>query len=109
MIGVSKRCCPACTMLLEILFPNRMHIAGSHNTVYACTLPPWLPLDVMTSMVTRFGDILRAVLRNVMQDDQDNRRQSGDSAGLAPSPTTSSEDVSDAPEGFDIMYDDLTV
>jgi hypothetical protein len=94
-------------MLLEILFPNQMHIAGSHTTVYACTLPPWLPHDVLASMVLRFGDILRTVLRKVMQNDQDRRRQSGDSAGA--SPTTSSEDVSDAPETVDLMYDGLQI
>jgi hypothetical protein len=93
MIGVSKRCCPVCTKLLEILYGQSLHIAGSHSTIYACTLPTWLPEEVLSEMVNHFQGILRSVLRKVMQNSESLKRQSGDSIGLPRNP--SSEDVSD--------------
>lgn len=79
--GISKPCCPACTLLLEYLFldnPQPMHTCGSHHTIYPCSLPPWLPIEIIEKMVTTFGDILKRMLRKLAIPEGDQRR-SGDS------------------------------
>ena len=58
VIGVSKRCCPTCHSLLSLLANDRERpflVKGSHSTVTACTLPPWLPSDVVDDMNQIFG------------------------------------------------------
>jgi hypothetical protein len=79
-IGVSKRCCPVCTRLLGLLFPNdRMDICGTHRTVYPCSLPPWLPQDIVEKMVSIYEDELRTILHDLVQEHHGSRRLSGDS------------------------------
>lgn len=65
VIGVSKLCCPTCQHLLSLLrvasgrpFTTR----GSHNSVSACTLPTWLPGDIVDRMNMFFGGQLRREL-----------------------------------------------
>ena len=41
-------------------------VSGSHNTVTACTLPTWLPGDIVDSMNEFFGAQLRRELVEVM-------------------------------------------
>jgi hypothetical protein len=58
-LGVSKRCCPVCATLLQMLSAENpasisFSILGSHQSIFACTLPPWLPHDVIKNMVERF-------------------------------------------------------
>ena len=67
MIGVSKRCCPICRSLLFLLANDEERpflVKGSHSTVTACTLPPWLPSpsDVVDKMNQIFGGQLNQEL-----------------------------------------------
>ncbi|GBE87263.1 hypothetical protein SCP_1005100 [Sparassis crispa] len=57
-LGVSKRCCPVCTAVLvhiraETKAP-KFKIRGTHATVSACALPPWLPLPIVQKIVDLF-------------------------------------------------------
>jgi len=58
---VSKHCCPTCRHLLSLLAKGNAPfvIRGSHNTVTACTLPTWLPKQIMDSMNDTSGGQLR--------------------------------------------------
>jgi hypothetical protein len=91
-IGVSKRCCPVCTQLLDILFPQqaeRLHLVGSHRTIYPCSLPPWMPVDVVQKMVDIFGAMLREILQELTEPGKG--RTSGDSAGFSPGTSLESD------------------
>lgn len=63
-MGVSKRCCPTCLHLLSLLLKDKKPfvIRGFHNTVSACTLPTWLPKEIVDSMNHAFGGKLREEL-----------------------------------------------
>jgi len=68
-IGVSKCCCPACKSLLALLRRGRSQqfiIRGSHNTITACTLPTWLPANIVDSMNDFLGGLLRNELIKIM-------------------------------------------
>ena len=65
MIGVSKRCCPTCRHLLLLLAKDHrlpFIVKGSHSTVTGCTIPPWLPSEVVDRMNEIFGGQLRREL-----------------------------------------------
>ena len=65
MIGVSKRCCPICRSLLFLLANDEEQpflVKGSHSMVTACTLPPWLPSDIVDKMNQIFGGQLNLEL-----------------------------------------------
>ncbi|CAL1712881.1 unnamed protein product [Somion occarium] len=73
-IGISQRCCPVCTKLLDYLpldgennplslssrpkfIQERFGIQvarGSHTKISPCALPPWLPDSVIQNMLTHF-------------------------------------------------------
>ncbi|KAL6307410.1 hypothetical protein BKA93DRAFT_770240 [Sparassis latifolia] len=57
-LGVSKRCCPVCTAVLFSLGGetkvSEFKIRGTHATVSACALPPWLPLPIVQKIVDLF-------------------------------------------------------
>jgi len=97
VIGVSKRCCPVCTVLLRILFRQQqpMSTPGSHNTIYSCSLPLYLHVDVIQEMVDIFGTHLRGLLRKVTVQKVSDRRTSGDSAGFTP--RSSIDDMTETP------------
>jgi hypothetical protein len=65
VMGVSKRCCPMCRSLLSLLANDKelpFLVKGSHTTVSACTLPPWLPSNIVDAMNQIFGSRLRKEL-----------------------------------------------
>jgi hypothetical protein len=67
-IGISKLYCPACSHLLSILRGNSdiFAVRGQHSTVYQVELPPWLPIEVVKEMVSRFEGILKEEIRAMM-------------------------------------------
>ena len=70
VIGVSKRCCPTCRTLLYLLAKDEEQpflVKGTHSTVTACTLPPWLPSDVVDRMNQIFGGQLREELIKIFK------------------------------------------
>ena len=58
IIGISKPSCPVCLEVLSTL-SNTFIFRGSHSTLSACTLPTWLPIDVIDGAVKTFGAQLR--------------------------------------------------
>jgi hypothetical protein len=78
VIGVSKRCCPACHAYLKFLSTKRKReilIRGNHGTVSACTLPPWTPIDIVESMNAAFALRLRQDLVTLMEDLERSKRR----------------------------------
>lgn len=67
-IGVSKWCCPVCYRLLQILYDGQAEavVKGSHGTVYACSLPDWLPLPVIEEMIDKFQSDLVNILQKAV-------------------------------------------
>ena len=80
---VSKECCPVCSELLSALGHN--NICGSHPTIFAVELPPWLPATVLKDMIARFELFLATEIKNMMLLKVGHRRSpSGQSqAGLS--------------------------
>lgn len=86
MIGVSKRCCPACATFLKTLMKKRegeFVVRGNHGTVSGCTLPLWTPSDIVDSMNERFGQILRQDLVTLRNGPLRNRCKSTGSETLS--------------------------
>ncbi|KAM6499275.1 hypothetical protein JOM56_004783 [Amanita muscaria] len=70
VLGVSKRCCPVCAHVLAILKSKDERpfiFKGHHSTVTACTLPEWLPKEVINKVVSEFGGRLRRELVKLKQ------------------------------------------
>lgn len=76
VIGVSKRCCPVCAHLLNLLStshhdPDRREhfiIKGTHNSITGCSMPTWLPADILKNMNDRFALELRNELLLFMSE-----------------------------------------
>jgi len=67
IIGVSKWCCPVCQQILHIITTGKPFIVrGSHTKISACTLPTWLPEDIVNTMNTIFGSQLRGELSELI-------------------------------------------
>jgi hypothetical protein len=70
-IGVSKRCCPVCTVALNFLShakgssSDKFYIRGSHTTVSGCTLPAFLPRHIRSEIGLLFGARLRVALEGL--------------------------------------------
>lgn len=65
IVGVTKRCCPVCWILLLHLRKQsvgNLWIPKSHHTVYPCALPPWLSPEIMTFMLSFFMGVLMRML-----------------------------------------------
>ena len=70
MIGVSKRCCPACAHLLQILETRDgkpFIVSRVHPRITSCTLPPELPKTIVKQMVMEFAGRLRKELVRLLQ------------------------------------------
>ena len=68
VIGVSKRCCPVCQQLLNILTTGKPFVVrGSHTKISSCTLPTWLPENIVNSMNIIFGSQLRGELSELIE------------------------------------------
>jgi hypothetical protein len=53
---------------------NRFFVKRTHGTVYPCTLPPWLPREVIEKMVSRYRNRLKRELNSLLYrtEDSDN-------------------------------------
>ena len=56
-------------------------IRGAHKTVTPCSLPPWLPADVMQVMIEEFAKRLRKALDNLLFIDSQTESQGQVSTG----------------------------
>src|ERR1700733_7248554 len=67
-VAVSKRCCPVCWELLDILRNKckRFHVRGRHSTLLPVELPSWLSEECMDEMISRFKQIVRDELIDMM-------------------------------------------
>ena len=96
LIGVSKCCCPACSILLDhlssvgskdnALRDTKFLTFGSHRTITACFLPPWLPDSVIDHMVDVFERKLGQVLYKVHRIyvlTQERKRRDSTSSGVS--------------------------
>ena len=62
---MSKQCCPVCAFLLRLLKTHdkkKFLITGEHSRITPCTLPEWLPVDVIKAMIDEFVGRLRKEL-----------------------------------------------
>lgn len=94
-----------CTRLLELLktYDGKTFLTtGGHSTITGCTLPEWLPANIIETMTVEFGSKLRRDLVKLQQRTEVLRRR------------TSSIDTqrmsleSTMPRGESVDYDDLT-
>jgi hypothetical protein len=70
VLGISKPSCPVCFEVLMTpgWLSKQFIFRGSHNTISKCTLPIWLPDEVIVSVAKKFGaqlkdDLVRLVKR----------------------------------------------
>ncbi|KAF8871146.1 hypothetical protein BD779DRAFT_1478400 [Infundibulicybe gibba] len=83
-IGVSKRCCPVCSAILEELSPAQIiDTLGSHRTLMPCALPDTLPPEVVDRILHRFEGQLASALRDLYQQSKHPRKGSHASDGSA--------------------------
>lgn len=63
-IGVSKLCCPVCSAIINLLGARygAVQTLGSHTTISACLLPPWLPEEFVDIIINRFEVELKEIL-----------------------------------------------
>ena len=76
---MSKRCCPVCAFLLNLLnkhYETKFVISDVHPNVTSCALPEWLPKDIVYLMVREFSRRLRQELSK-LQESSSRRGQRG--------------------------------
>ena len=56
---------PAAQPIMRYIEP--FIIKGAHNTVYPCTLPTWLPANIVDQMNDYFGNLLKQELRDLQR------------------------------------------
>lgn len=90
-IGVSKRCCPTCTKLISLLFPNNpLTILSGHGNIYATALPPNLPRDVALAYLGWLEECVRETVAKMVRRSKRKRAESeesersADSQGMSP-------------------------
>ncbi|KIJ94947.1 hypothetical protein K443DRAFT_109604, partial [Laccaria amethystina LaAM-08-1] len=97
VIGLSKRCCPACATFLRTLMKGSEDdfvVRGNLGTVTACSLPPWTPSHIVDLMNEKLGLMLRQDLVAFMSLDNAHTRLRGHTS-------TDSEPISvDSAEGL---------
>lgn len=81
LVAVSKRCCPACNKLVELLqdtggaFRNIIY-PGNHTTWSSVALPPWLPAHFADRVKAYVDDELAKRLERLVEmlDEERNKR-----------------------------------
>jgi hypothetical protein len=71
-----------CAHLLDILETpdgKKFYTTGRHSTITGCTLPEWLPADIVNAMVVEFGRRLRRELVKLQQRTKVLRRRTSSS------------------------------
>jgi len=69
--------------------PDSFLVQGSHKTLYPCTLPRWLPKNVVQTLVDEYGIQLKGILRKYSEDTMGNRLRKPSSASQLMSPHSS--------------------
>jgi hypothetical protein len=67
--------------------------------IYPCTLPPWLPVEDIRTMVDEYESMLRNILRGLTVASTPQPRTSNDSEGYSPSSS-----IENGAEASDIMH-----
>jgi len=105
-IGVSKRCCPVCLVLLCCLgrdIPSEpIRILGLHRKVTGCTLPPWLPSEVIDKVLELFEQEMGRAFYHLYllhEEEKKSRSLSGSSTGSA-----KSQPFTDNDEGAEQLF-----
>jgi hypothetical protein len=105
-IGVSKCCCPVCLVLLRCLgcdIPSEpIRILGSHRKVTGCTLPPWLPSEVIDKVLELFEQEMGRAFYHLYllhEEEKKPRSLSGSSTGSA-----KSQPFTDNDEGAEQLF-----
>ena len=65
---MSKRCCPVCAFLLHLLnihCGTKFVVSDEHSNISACSLPEWLPGNIVRLMVEEFSRRLREELNKL--------------------------------------------
>jgi hypothetical protein len=108
-----------CAYLLKLLktHDGKMYVTtGEHSKITACTLPEWLPADIIEQMAVEFGRRLRKELVKLQQtneilrrriDSTDTRRISLDSIWTSEEGPNDQETIDDAYEAMVKLEDEL--
>lgn len=67
-----------CAFLLNLLnqqFKTNFLISDAHSNISSCTLPEWLPGDIVHLMVVEFGCRLREELRELQNTNEQRLRE----------------------------------
>ena len=88
-IGISKPCCPVCLKAMDFFTrKNPQHsclVRGSHTRISACSLPPWIPENILNKMLKYFGGQLRMALSALLSNSVKWRQnQSAESHRMSP-------------------------
>ena len=78
---------------------------GSHNTVYPCSLPTWLPDDIFREMNHTFARKLREALVDLITDPE-SRKKHANSTGSSGRSSSDDEDYLDRAKVHIINDDD---
>ena len=73
LLGISKRCCPVCTFLIQHL--GGFVMRGAHKSFSLCSLPPWLSDDDIRAILDEFSRRLRKILDNLLYEEPLTERQ----------------------------------
>ena len=74
---MSKQCCPVCAYLLYLLNKHcktKFIVSDEHTNITACTLPEWLPGEIVCMMVVEFSHRLREELTSLQSISQQRGR-----------------------------------
>ena len=86
--------------------PADFEVRGRHPTVYPVDLPPWLPINIVNSMLTRFKALLRKELVEMLAAAKasEEKGEAGDSSSTRHHHTQSGlSDISDM-SGMHLMH-----
>lgn len=77
MLGVSKRCCPACGKLVELIregqrFGEKLIAPGKHSKWSGVALPPWLHRKYAEPILAYAKNVLRDRFKLIIQEQQEN-------------------------------------
>ncbi|KAJ6466273.1 hypothetical protein C8R45DRAFT_1021137 [Mycena sanguinolenta] len=65
-VGVAKKCCPTCKILIDILRGHELdlHISGAHSRFHPWVPPQWLPDDIIEELEKRLVKVVSELLVN---------------------------------------------